>query len=99
MSLSLSGALTNAALGTWYASTGIGGQPATDESHAPQVCIANIGPRQRRRRLVFGQRMLAVGALATMALLVVHADLWWRLGLFVPFVMGAAGVFQATDHT
>jgi len=65
----------------------------------PQVCIANIGPKQRRQRLVFGVSAFAV-SLVTLALMAIfRLDMWWRLLLFVPFQLAASGYYQARDHT
>jgi fucose permease len=60
--------------------------------------IANIGPRGRRRRLLLGLVLLAVG------LLVVVLDLaaasgWWLVAVFALFWAGALGVLQAHGHT
>jgi len=63
------------------------------------VRAINIGPRERWRRLVTGVLMLAVGTGITAALILTGLDRWWRIGLFVPFWMGALGVFQARDQT
>lgn len=42
-----------------------------------------------------GVAMLAVGIGIAVALLVAGVDRWWRLGVVLPFWMGALGVFQA----
>ncbi len=62
-------------------------------------CIQNIGPREWRRRLVMGAGTLAAGVALALALMVTGVDRWWRVGLFVPFWVGALGVFQARAHT
>ncbi len=63
------------------------------------VRAINIGPRERWRRLTTGVLMLAVGTGITAALILTGLDRWWRIGLFVPFWMGALGVFQTRDQT
>jgi hypothetical protein len=67
-------------------------------SEAANVCI-NIGPAERRKRLVLGVAELAL----TLALLVffIAADKprALRLVLFVPWLFGAIGVFQALEST
>src|SRR4051812_14356408 len=69
------------------------------EQFEPLVCIANIGPKQRRQRLVFGISAFAV-SLAILGLMAVfRVDVWWRLLLFVPFQLAASGYYQARDHT
>jgi hypothetical protein len=61
--------------------------------------IANIGPRGRQRRMGFGIVILVLTALAAVALYQVHAQRIWRVALFLPFWMGALGVFQAVGNT
>ena len=63
------------------------------------VCIANIGPRGRRRRMGFGIVILVLGGLAAVALSQAHAPRLWRVMLFLPFWVGALGVFQAVGNT
>jgi hypothetical protein len=67
-------------------------------SEAATVCI-NIGPAERRKRLVLGVGQLAF----TLALLVffIASDRSraLRLVLFVPWLFGAIGVFQALEST
>ncbi len=59
----------------------------------------NLGPRERRRRLVFGIAMLAVALVATEALRATGVSRWWRLALFVPFALAGHGIFQAREKT
>ena len=61
--------------------------------------IANIGTGERRKRLVFGVVGSGVGVVIAALLLVIHAPLVWRLPLFLPFYVGALGIFQARDKT
>jgi hypothetical protein len=69
------------------------------EQFQGQVCIANIGPRERRKRLTSGIVILALGAGIAAALVVTHAHALWRLSLFVLFYSGASGVFQWREKT
>lgn len=64
-----------------------------------EVCIANIGPRQRRLRLIMGAGTLAVTAALGVTAIAVDAPRLLRLGLFVPAMVGAMGVFQAREKT
>jgi fatty acid desaturase len=65
----------------------------------PEMCIANISPSERRRRLFAGIIQFAV-AFAVLALLIrLGVNPWWRLGLFVPFSGAAIGVFQWRERT
>jgi fatty acid desaturase len=59
----------------------------------------NLGPRENRRRLVFGLVMLAVALAATGVLLTSGASRWWRLALFIPFAFAGHGLFQAREKT
>lgn len=61
--------------------------------------VENIGLGERRKRLVFGVAMLALGLVAATALVSSGVGRVWRLGLFLPFWMGALGLFQAREKT
>ena len=63
------------------------------------VGMANIGPGERRKRLLMGIAMLAVGVGITAALILTGVSRGWRVGLFLPFWMGALGLFQAREKT
>ncbi len=60
---------------------------------------ANLGPRERRKRIVFGavNAIVAAGALAWMAASAIHPA--WRLILFVPAWNAFAGLLQARLST
>jgi hypothetical protein len=60
---------------------------------------ANIGPHQRRRRLLAGAVEFVVGLIVWMGLVAVGADRWWRLALLPFFFGAAAGFFQWRDKT
>lgn len=59
----------------------------------------NLGPAGRRRRLLMGIVMLAVGAVGAGLLLLAGAGPGLRVLLFPPFWVGALGVLQARAHT
>ena len=63
------------------------------------ACIANIGHRERRRRMGFGVVLLAAGVGLAALLVGLQADRLWRLLLFLPFWAGAVGVLQAWEKT
>jgi hypothetical protein len=65
----------------------------------PSARIANIGARERRKRLVWGAVASGVGAVIAVLLVIVGAPLIWRLPLFLLFYVGALGIFQARDKT
>ncbi len=78
---------------------GNGGSLSSDNSPAPVVCFSNIGPRQQRRRLVFGLIAFAVGIAMAALLILSGVAVGWRIFLFVPFASAGIGYFQARDKT
>lgn len=71
----------------------------TSTTETAAVCIANIGPRERRKRMTFGVTLLVAGVVVAAFLVGFHADRLWRLLLFLPFWAGAVGVLQAREKT
>lgn len=67
-------------------------------SDAATVCI-NIGPAERRKRLVFGGVELALTAALLAFFVASDKPRALRLALFVPWLFGAIGVFQALEST
>lgn len=63
------------------------------------VCIANIGPRERRKRLVFGMVTLAASVVISFLFVFYGVRSVFRLFLFVPLFVGALGFFQYRDRT
>ena len=66
---------------------------------APAVCVANVTPAGRRRRLALGVAMLGVALAAAAVLVALSAPRSLRLALFVPYWLAALGFFQARAHT
>jgi len=66
---------------------------------AAEACIPNIGPLGRRHRMLFGVRLLAVGAVVSAALVVWGVARPWRLLLLPVFWAAATGIFQAREKT
>jgi hypothetical protein len=64
-----------------------------------ESCIANIGPRERRKRLVFGVVALSLSVVISAIFVVQAVPPIWRLALFVPLFAGALGFFQSRDRT
>lgn len=74
--------------------------PSLDEGDgAYEVCIANISPKERRKRLNFGILQFFVGFALLAGLFVSGTDKMWRLPLFIVFASGAASAFQSYDKT
>jgi hypothetical protein len=63
------------------------------------VCIANIGPGERRKRLMFGIAMLAASVVISFLFVFYGVRPVFRLTLFIPLFAGALGFFQARDRT
>jgi len=61
--------------------------------------IANIGARERRKRLAFGLAAIAAGVLIAVLLILIDAPVLWRIPLIFLFYVGALGFFQSRDKT
>jgi hypothetical protein len=61
--------------------------------------LANIGPKETRKRLFMGVAMLALGVV--MAVIFTHAGVsrGWYAALFLPFWMGTLALSQARKKT
>ncbi len=61
--------------------------------------LANIGPKETRKRLIMGVAMLAMGVV--LAVIFAHADVsrGWYAALFLPFWIGTLAVSQARKKT
>ena len=66
---------------------------------SPSVCIPNIGPRERQRRLVGGFVFLFIAACVAGCLIWFEAPRPWRLLVFLPAWASAIGFFQVTEKT
>ncbi len=76
--------------------------PVSQEPHQEQdseVCIANISPRERLKRLIGGVISFVIALAVLMWLLAIQADRLWRLPLFFLFAGAAVGFFQWRDKT
>lgn len=61
--------------------------------------IANIGEKERRKRLIWGRIVLVVSIGAAILLILSDLNVWWRLILMGPFFAGFLGYFQAMEKT
>ncbi len=66
---------------------------------ASAVCIANISPRERTKRLVAGAIPFVIGLVVLAVLVGTGADRWWRLMLAPLFWGAAVGFFQWRGET
>lgn len=64
-----------------------------------QVCLANISPAERRKRLRFGIIQFVISLVILGAMLYFDIPKLWRLTLVLPFAAAAAGFFQWRDKT
>jgi hypothetical protein len=63
------------------------------------VCVENIGPREVRKRLIFGALFLLLALAGAVALVLGGASRLWRLGLWLPLWGAALGYYQARERT
>ncbi len=64
-----------------------------------EICIANISPIERQKRLRFGLQSLIFTLVLLAIMVVLHLNPLWRLPLLLLFWASAAGYFQARDKT
>ncbi|MCL5996175.1 MAG: hypothetical protein M1546_08970 [Chloroflexi bacterium] len=76
-----------------------GGQTPDGGAEIGEVCIANISPYERRKRLVSGVILFVTGFVILGALMAAGVNRWWRLPLLLLFWSAASGVFQWLDKT
>jgi len=63
------------------------------------VCLANIGPRERRKRLRSGIAAFGLSVVMAAVLGATGSSPAWRLTLFPPLWVAGLGFFQARDKT
>ena len=88
--------LTNNAV--YFAKTNFNNPPLTDEEGG-EVCISNISPLERQKRLRFGINQFILTLVILGLLIAFGADRLWRLPLLFMFWAAAVGYFQARDKT
>jgi hypothetical protein len=74
-------------------------KPNNNEEESGEVCIPNISPRERLKRLIGGIIPFALALCLLTWQLSIDANRLWRLPLFVLFVAAASGFFQWRDKT
>ena len=84
-------------LRTFFADLNHGSVPSPQESG--EVCIANISPYERRKRLNFAIQQFIVTLLVLGVLIVLGLSPLWRLPLFFLFSASMVSFFQARDKT
>jgi hypothetical protein len=92
--------MTSLAAHTYMLFANLAGQPAAGPPGATgEQCVTNIGPAERRIRLMAGVVGMALGLAGLAGLLRLGADRWWRLALLPVFWGAAVGFFQWRDKT
>jgi hypothetical protein len=66
---------------------------------AGSVCIANIGRRERQKRMRFGLALFVVGLAILAALVAGGVHRAYRCSLLLVFWASALGFFQAREQT
>jgi hypothetical protein len=61
--------------------------------------LANIGPKEVRKRLLLGVVMLAIGVVLAVIFTRAGVSRGWYSVLFLPFWMGTLAFFQARKKT
>jgi hypothetical protein len=72
--------------------------PSRNEE-AGDVCIANISPAERKKRMQFGIYQLIASLIVLAVLVILDVNPLWRLPLFFMFTAAASGYFQAKEKT
>lgn len=76
--------------------------PSVSESESEElgeVCISNLSPAERRKRLLGGVTGFVIALVVLAVLIASGADRLWRLPLFLLFFSAANGYFQWRDKT
>ncbi|TMB71373.1 MAG: hypothetical protein E6J54_12385 [Deltaproteobacteria bacterium] len=61
--------------------------------------LANIGPKETRKRLLMGVAMLTMGVVLAVIFTYAGVSRGWYSVLFLPFWMGTLGISQARKKT
>ncbi len=72
---------------------------SSEHEEIGEVCIANISPLERKKRLKFGIGQFVVTLVVLVALMSLGVDPAWRLLLFFMFSAATVSCFQAFDKT
>jgi hypothetical protein len=73
--------------------------PSKEKEETGEVCIANISPLERKKRLRYGVRQLIFTLAILGIMILLHLNPLWRLLLLFPFWAASIGYFQARDKT
>ena len=73
--------------------------PNSQEHDNTELCIPNISPGERLKRLIGGVIPFVIALVILAWLISTNADRLWRLPLFFLFFGAASGFFQWRDKT
>ena len=73
--------------------------PNDHEHENGEVCISNISPRERLKRLIGGVIPFGIAVIILTWQISTDVNRLWRLPLFLLFVAAASGYFQWRDKT
>jgi hypothetical protein len=74
-------------------------QQTQQKQDSEEVCIANISPLERQKRLKFGIQQFIFTLFILGVLIVFQVNPLWRLSLLFLFWSAAVGYFQSRDKT
>ena len=72
---------------------------SNEEQNIGEVCIANISPLERKKRLKFAIQQFIVTLVILVALIALDLNPLWRLPLLFMFSASTTSYFQALDKT
>lgn len=72
---------------------------SSQDEETKEVCLANISPLERQKRLRFGIIQFIFALLVLAVMIALHLNPLWRLSLLFLFWAAAIGYFQARDKT
>ena len=72
---------------------------SSQDEQIGEVCIANISPKERKKRVRFAVQQLVVTLFVLGALVLLDVDPLWRLLLFFMFSAATTSYIQARDKT
>jgi hypothetical protein len=70
-----------------------------ENEESDEICIANISPLERQKRLQFGIQQFVITLVILGIMLALGLNHFWRLPLLFMFWAAAVGYFQARDKT
>jgi len=82
-----------------YFSGQLQNKPSKKNEELGEVCIANISPLERKKRLAYGIRQFIFTLVILGVMIALHLNPLWRLLLQFMFAVASVSYFQARDKT